>query len=137
MLLQYEGPQPPTQGRVFRIPSWGSSTNSSQTSSQSIRSRASSIHHPQDQDVEAGGLPSSTRLVNATDAEIEQVQARTSDPEKGNVTQYVNGLPQRHVETPKLSVYFAFGLLIGITVLTVRFTLRLYPFFLIRLELIK
>ncbi|GAA5907397.1 uncharacterized protein JCM6883_001191 [Sporobolomyces salmoneus] len=111
MLLQYEGPQPPTQGRVFRIPSWGSSTNSSQTS-HSIRSRASSINH---QDVEAGmpgeggeaegPLPSSTHLVNVS----------SHDPEKGG---YVNGLPPRHVESPKLSIYFALGLLVVVTVLT-------------------
>ncbi|GAA5954645.1 hypothetical protein JCM3765_003840 [Sporobolomyces pararoseus] len=109
MLLQYEGPQPPTQGRVFRIPSWGSSTNSSQTT-HSIRSRASTINH---QDVETGvpegvaePLPSSTHLVN---------NVSNSDPEKGA---YVNGLPPRHVETPKLSRYFALGLLLVVTALT-------------------
>ncbi|GAA6026163.1 hypothetical protein JCM11491_006595, partial [Sporobolomyces phaffii] len=113
MLLQYEGPQPPTQGRVFRIPSWGSSTNSSQTG-HSVRSRASTINH---HDVEAaadgedgrGASPSSRHLV------INE-QAAAADPEKGSG--YVNGLPPRHVETPKLNVYFALGLLVVVTVLT-------------------
>ncbi|GAA5882907.1 hypothetical protein JCM16303_006640 [Sporobolomyces ruberrimus] len=114
MLLQYEGPQPPTQGRVFRIPSWGSSTNSSQTS-RSVRSRASSINH---HDLETGGepLPSSTHLV----VENTEQTMGGSDPEKGGVhhQDFVNGLPVRHVETPKLSIYFALGLLVFVTILT-------------------
>lgn len=114
MLLQYEGPQPPTEGRVFRIPSWGSSTNSSQTT-HSVRSRASSIHHHGgDEDATThregpgGPVPSSTRLVDP-------FSSSSHDPEKG----LVGGLPPRHVETPKLSPWFALGLLVVVTGITV------------------
>jgi hypothetical protein len=112
MLLQYEGPQPPTQGRVFRIPSWGSSTNSSQTS-HSIRSRASTINH---QDVEAGVSGTAEAGVSPSSAHLVVENVASSDPEKGA---FVNGLPPRHVEEPKLSSYFALGLLVVVTVLTV------------------
>ncbi|GAA6062771.1 hypothetical protein JCM10212_006884 [Sporobolomyces blumeae] len=122
MLLQYEGPQPPDGGRVFRIPSWGSSTTNS-TASRSVRSRASSIAHPAGEDEEsATGIPSATRLVatsTATDVDLEE--ARTvEDLEKQDVAPALGhgGLPPRVVEQPKLSVYFAFGLLLVITALT-------------------
>ncbi|GAA5933735.1 uncharacterized protein JCM15063_001398 [Sporobolomyces koalae] len=113
MLLQYEGPQPPTTGRVFRIPSWGTSTNSS-TATRSVRSRASSIH--QTEDLEAGATHPSTAelVVNNQEAEVEMARG---DPEKGAPV-HVGGLPPRPVEIPKLSPYFALGLLVLVTILT-------------------
>ncbi|GAA5888111.1 hypothetical protein JCM5296_005436 [Sporobolomyces johnsonii] len=112
LLLQYDGPQPPTEGRVFRIPSWGSSTTSSSSASRSVRSRSSSI-------VQGEGEPgygASQAGIAPTESQAEAgVIAQGADLEKqmGDVAP-----PLKHVEEPKLSVWFAFVLLLVVTALT-------------------
>ncbi|GAA5833079.1 hypothetical protein JCM11251_006508 [Rhodosporidiobolus azoricus] len=141
LLLYADGPQPPTEGRVFRIPSWGSSTTSnSSASTRSVhsvslvrtRSRASSVGAAAGQrDLgaeEEGHLPTHGQahgeesvVFHATEAQAEQLENGSVHPavaigdlEKGAVHE---GAAVEH-EEPQLSPVFALGWLVVITVLT-------------------
>ncbi|GAA5967431.1 hypothetical protein JCM21900_001264 [Sporobolomyces salmonicolor] len=111
LLLQYDGPQPPTEGRVFRIPSWGSSTTGSSSVSRSVRSRSSSIVQAEGED----GHYAAPAVIAATEAQSEAGSiAQGADLEK----QMSNVVPLTQAEEPKLSVWFAFALLLVVTALT-------------------
>ncbi|CEQ41597.1 SPOSA6832_03316 [Sporobolomyces salmonicolor] len=111
LLLQYDGPQPPTEGRVFRIPSWGSSTTGSSSVSRSVRSRSSSIVQAEGED----GRYAAPAVIAATEAQSQADSiAQGADLEK----QMSNVAPLKHAEEPKLSVWFAFALLLAVTALT-------------------
>ncbi|GAA5878619.1 hypothetical protein JCM8547_003846 [Rhodosporidiobolus lusitaniae] len=144
LLLYQDGPQPPTEGRVFRIPSWGSSTSASSGSTRSAlsrtstrttaRSRASSVAHPgarneEDLGAEEAGLGQQNAPVqfDATDAQTEEMLAtgNGADLEKGvgmNGPGEKGGAKreewQMEAEEPKLSPWFAVVLLTVTTAVT-------------------
>ncbi|BGP49784.1 hypothetical protein JCM10450v2_005689 [Rhodotorula kratochvilovae] len=142
--LMYDGPQPPTEGRVFRmpsLPSWGSSTTSSTASQHpGVRSRASSFAHGEQprpeplgdgaEDVHLARVITTHSAaepvafaVHATDAQAQadaaEGFAHVRDLEKGGKGGEDTYEPLEH--QPKLSPWFGFGLLVVITGVTAEF----------------
>ncbi|KAK4049879.1 hypothetical protein OIO90_005268 [Microbotryomycetes sp. JL221] len=91
-----DGPQPPTEGKVFRLPSWGSSSSGSSSSSSSSSSRAPSIR-------EASIYETTPQQAGTTD-----------DLEKGSSS----GVQKTHENVPQLSIWFSLALLVIVTVIT-------------------
>ncbi|GAA5985848.1 hypothetical protein JCM11641_005319 [Rhodosporidiobolus odoratus] len=133
LLLYADGPQPPTEGRVFRLPSWGSSTSASSTRSslRTTRSRSSSIAHAGAGAAEEGPGATSTGLqenaaFQASDAQAEVIAAQGpagegKDLEKGMplaAGSRAAAHPDEEHEVPKLTVAYAFGLLVVTTAIT-------------------
>ena len=134
LLIYNEGPQPPSEGKVFRIPSlpsWGSSSSSSSSSvSTSVRGRNARTLA---EDENPGAFSAEDAAQH--DNDLARVPTAASDtfrrsppppPIKGD-PDLEAGTPeeQQHVEfspmdehEPELSVWFAFALLAVITALT-------------------
>ncbi|GAA6020072.1 hypothetical protein JCM10207_006777 [Rhodosporidiobolus poonsookiae] len=131
-LLMYDGPQPPTEGRVFRLPSWGTSTSSSSSTRSSLRTtrtRSRSVSSRPGDDLaaaEAGEMPPSPTAPVAFEASDAQAHVMAeanglADLEKGlpmAVGSAAPGHPEIEHEVPKLSPWFALGLLVFTTVIT-------------------
>jgi hypothetical protein len=132
-LMYNDGPQPPTEGRVFRLPSWGSSTSSASSRAATslreptTRSRASSIAHPATRDLgdEEAAVGGEGVVFEATDAQAEEMAAGEHvDIEKALAAKAAGESTWSHeIEVPKLSPWFAMGLL----VVTVRLFVFLLP----------
>ncbi|GAA5990268.1 hypothetical protein JCM10908_005901 [Rhodotorula pacifica] len=138
LLIYNEGPQPPSEGKVFRIPSlpsWGSSSSSSASSSAgSIRGRHARTLAPGEEDNSADEpAVYSTDEAAQHDDDLARVLTAASDtfrrpitePKKDKQDQAVDLEAQQQAEfspldehAPQLSVWFAFGLLAVITALT-------------------
>ncbi|BGP17887.1 hypothetical protein JCM10213_000965 [Rhodosporidiobolus nylandii] len=130
LLLYTDGPQPPSEGRVFRIPSWGSSSSSSSTRSslRTTRSRASSVHAAH---AEEAGLPPTTTAMGEEPVAFSASDAQTQVLNEGGMNAHDvekalsgpnvpagNGHDLDEHEEPKLSVWFALGLLCVTTAVT-------------------
>ncbi|BGP33579.1 hypothetical protein JCM10296v2_005383 [Rhodotorula toruloides] len=122
LLLYADGPQPPTEGKVFRIPSlpsWGGSTSSS-SSGGSLRLRSRSVSGEQDEAEHARAGEDSTRPpLSPTTLQPTTTSATHTNPD---VDLEKQDDPAEEVEVeheePKLSVWFALGLLVVVTGLT-------------------
>ncbi|GAA6035586.1 hypothetical protein JCM8097_004915 [Rhodosporidiobolus ruineniae] len=143
LLLYADGPQPPTEGRVFRIPSWGSSTSSASSTRSSMRSvtlgvtrtrsRASSRGQA---DLEEGALgepqqyDTGAQVLHLSDADAEVLAGESPEHQRIDIEKgfphiaggkgAAAGTVSHEVEheEPKLSPWFAFGLLAVVTALT-------------------
>lgn len=135
LLIYNEGPQPPSEGKVFRIPSlpsWGSSSSSSSSSSASTSIRGRNARTL----AEDENLPGAFSAEDAAqhDNDLARVPTAASDtfrrspppPIKGDKQERdLEAAQEQHVEfspmdehEPELSVWFAFALLAVITALT-------------------
>ncbi|BGP26009.1 calciumion transporter [Rhodotorula toruloides] len=120
LLLYADGPQPPTSGKVFRIPSlpsWGGSSSSgSEGSRGSLRVRSRSVSGAEEAEQAGAGEPTrppvSPTALHPTTTSATQIDAGV-DLEK----QSHEAVDVEH-EEPRLSVWFALGLLVVVTGLT-------------------
>lgn len=138
LLIYNEGPQPPSEGKVFRIPSlpsWGSSSSSS-SSSRSVRGRHARVladaENPDEPSTAAAAFSAEDAAQH--DNDLARVLTAASDTFRRPIHQQdkqerdleaATQQEQPHVEfspldehEPQLSVWFAFGLLAVITALT-------------------
>ncbi|KAM0786310.1 hypothetical protein ACM66B_001788 [Microbotryomycetes sp. NB124-2] len=105
------GPQPPTEGRVFRIPSWGSSSSGS--------SRASSVREPSlhertsHHDAEGEDEPRvySTGVEGTTVVDLEKAESPTTSSARKDKSHH-------DWNTPRTSVWFSLALLCVVTAIT-------------------
>ncbi|BGO95563.1 hypothetical protein NBRC10512_007821 [Rhodotorula toruloides] len=124
LLLYADGPQPPTEGKVFRIPSlpsWGGSSSSGSSSAggaESLRVRSRSVSATEEAGlVQAGEStrpPLSPTTLHPTTTSATPISPEV-DLEKQDHP--AEGVEAEH-EEPKLSVWFALGLLVVVTGLT-------------------
>jgi Ca2+:H+ antiporter len=129
LLLYADGPQPPTEGKVFRIPSlpsWGgggSSTTSGGSSGASASSRGESLRvrsrsvSGEEHEGEADQARAGEELSHSA---IHPVATTTSTADVDLEKQGAASAPATEHEEPKLGVWFALGLLVVVTSLTVR-----------------
>lgn len=126
LLLYADGPQPPTEGKVFRIPSlpsWGGSSSSSSEGSSSggsLRVRSRSVSGEQEEAEPTHAEEGSTRPpLSPTTLHPTTTSATHTNP---NIDLEKQEHPAEAVEVeheePKLSVWFALGLLVVVTGLT-------------------
>lgn len=128
LLLYADGPQPPTEGKVFRIPSlpsWGgggsstsggSSGASASSRGESLRVRSRSVSGEEDE----GEADQATAGDELSHSAIHPVATTTSTADVDLEKQGAASAPATEHEEPKLGVWFALGLLVVVTSLTVR-----------------
>ncbi|GAA5882592.1 hypothetical protein JCM3774_002734 [Rhodotorula dairenensis] len=135
LLIYNEGPQPPSEGKVFRIPSlpsWGSSSSSSSSSSRSARGRPGRALADEEQVADAAAFSAEDAAQH--DNDLARVLTAASDTFRRPIhsqdkqerdLEAAGAGAEPHVEfspldehEPQLSVWFAFGLLAVITALT-------------------
>lgn len=131
LLIYNEGPQPPSEGKVFRIPSlpsWGSSSSSSSSASTNLRGRNARTPADEENADEPGDFSAEDAAQH--DNDLARIPTAASDtfrrsPSKDKQERDLEAAQEQHVEfspmdehEPELSVWFAFALLAVITALT-------------------